>query len=83
MPREWRLPGIADGLVNSGKELVIVRGEESKRDGVNQELRFVRSWFEDFPRGVAYWKGFVQPRGKGSEIGGVRGGGGVKVGTEQ
>ena len=76
-------PGIADGLVKRGKELVIVKGEESKRDGVNQELRFVRSGFEDFAWGVAYRKGFVQPRGKGSKIGGIRGGGGVKVGTEQ
>jgi len=69
--------------VKRGKELVIVRGEESQRDGVNQELRFVRSGFEDFPRGIAYRKGFVQPRSKGSEIEGISGGGGVKVGTEQ
>jgi len=41
-------PGIADGLVKRGKELVIVRGEESKRDGVNQELCLLRSRFEDF-----------------------------------
>jgi len=76
-------PGIADGLVQRGKELVIVRGEESKRDGVNQELCFIRSGFEDFARGVAYRIGLVQPRGKGSEIGGISGGKGVKVGTEQ
>jgi len=50
---------------------------------VNQELRFVRSGFEDFPRVVAYRKGLVQPRGKGSEIRGISGGVGVKVGTEQ
>ena len=57
--------------------------EESKWDGVDQELRFVRSGFEDFPSGVAYWKGLVQPRGEGSEIGGIRGSRGVEVGTEQ
>jgi len=50
---------------------------------VNQELCFVRSGFEDFPRGVAYRKGPVQARGKGSEIGGISRGGGVKLGTEQ
>jgi len=76
-------PGIADGLVKRGKELVIVRGEKGKRAGVNQELCFVRSGFEDSPRGVAYRKGFVQPRGEGSQIGGIGRGRGVKVGTEQ
>ena len=50
---------------------------------MNQELRFVQSGFEHLPRGVPYRKGFVQPRGKGSKIGGISGGGGVKVGTEQ
>jgi len=34
-------PGIADGLMKRGQKLVIVRGEEGKRDGVNQPLRFV------------------------------------------
>jgi len=52
-------PGIADGLVKRGEELVIIGGEESKRDRVNQQLRFVRSWFENIPRIVAYWKRFV------------------------
>jgi len=53
------------------------------RDGVNQELRFVRSGFEDIPRRVAYREGLVQPRGKESEVGGTSRCGGVKVGTEQ
>ena len=66
-----------------GEELAIVRGEESKRDGVNQELCFVRSGFQEIPRGVAYQEGHVQPRSKGSEIGGVSGGVGVKVSAEQ
>ena len=50
---------------------------------MNQKLCFVWSGFEKIPKGVAYRKGLVQPRGKGSEIGGISGGGGVKVGTEQ
>ena len=50
---------------------------------MNQELRFVWSGFEDVPRRVAYRKGLVQPRGEGREIGGISGGGGVKVCTEQ
>jgi len=66
-----------------GEELAIVRGEESKRDRVNQELRFVWGWFENIPRGVAYRKGLVQPRGKGSKVRRVNGGGGVKVGAKQ
>ena len=39
-------PAIPDGLVKRGEELVIVRGEESKMDGVSQKLRFVRSGLE-------------------------------------
>jgi len=50
---------------------------------VNQKLWFVRSGFKKIPRGVAYREGLVQPDSKGSEIGGVSGGGGVKVGAEQ
>ena len=50
---------------------------------MNQKLGFVRGGFENIPRGVAYQKCLVQPRGKGSKIGGIGGGGGVKVGTEQ
>jgi len=50
---------------------------------VNQKLRFVRGRLENIPRGVAYWKGFVQSGGEGSEVGGISGGGGVKVSTEQ
>jgi len=50
---------------------------------VNQELCLVRSGLEDIPRRVAYRKGLVQPRGQGSEIGSIRGGGGVEIGTEQ
>jgi hypothetical protein len=69
--------------VKRGEELGIVRGEECKRDGVDQELCFVRSGFEEIPRGVAYRKGFVQPRGKGSEVRSIGGSGGVKVGTAQ
>jgi len=34
-------PGIADELMKRGKELVIVPGEESKRDGVNKKLGLV------------------------------------------
>ena len=58
-------------------------GEESKRDRVNQNLCFVRSRFEKIPGGVAYRKGLVQPRAKGSEIRGISGGRGVKIATEQ
>jgi len=50
---------------------------------VNQKRCFVWGRLEEIPRGVAYWKGLVQPRGKGSKIRGISGGGGVKVGTEQ
>ena len=50
---------------------------------MNQKLCFVRSGFEKIPGGVAYRKSLVQPRGKGSEIRGISGGGSVKVGTEQ
>jgi len=50
---------------------------------VNQRLCFVQSGFKKIPRGVAYREGLVQPRSKGSEIGGVRGGRGVKVGAER
>ena len=50
---------------------------------MNQKLCFVRGGFENIQRGVAYWKFLVQPRGKGSEIGGMSRGRGVKVGTEQ
>jgi len=50
---------------------------------VNQELCFVRSGFKKIPRGVAHWEGLVQPPSKGSEISGVSGGQGVKVGAEQ
>jgi len=39
--REWRLPGIADGLVKRGEELGIVCEEECERDGVDQKWRFV------------------------------------------
>jgi len=49
---------------------------------VNQKLRFVRSGFEEIPREVAYRKGLVPPRGKGREIRGIGGGGGVKIDTE-
>ena len=50
---------------------------------MDQKLCFVRSGFEDIPRGVAYRKGLIQPRGKGSEVRGISGGGGVKIGTKQ
>ena len=50
---------------------------------MNQKLCFVQSGFENVPRGVAYDKGLVQSQGKGGEIGGISGSGGVKVGTEQ
>jgi len=50
---------------------------------VNQKWCFVRSAFENIPRGVAYWKGLVQPRSEGSEVGSIGGGRGVEVGTEQ
>ena len=50
---------------------------------MNQKLCFVWSGFKKIPRGVAHWEGLVQPRSKGSEIGGVSGGRGVKVSTEQ
>jgi len=50
---------------------------------VNQKLCFVRSGFTKGPRGLANRKGLVQPRSKGSEIGGVSGGRGVQVGAEQ
>jgi len=50
---------------------------------VNQKLRFVRSGFEMIPGGVVYRKGLVQPRGKGSKMRGISGGGGVKIGTKQ
>jgi len=50
---------------------------------VDQKLRFIRSGFEEIPRAVAYRKGLVQPRGKGSEVGSISGGRGVKIGTEQ
>jgi len=66
-----------------GEELAIVRGEESERDGVNPKLCFVRCGFKKIPSGVAYREGLVQPHSKGSEIGGVRGGRGVKVSAEQ
>jgi len=76
-------PGIVDGLMKRGEKLVIVGGEEGKRDGVNQQLCFVWARFENVPRRVAYRKGLVQPSGEGSPIRGLSGGGGVKVGTEQ
>jgi len=66
-----------------GEELGIVCGEQRKRDGVDQKLRFVWSGFDEIPRGVAYRKGLVQPRGEGSNIRGRSGSGGVKVGTKQ
>jgi len=69
--------------VKRGEELGIVGGEECKRDGVDQKLCFVRSGYEEIPRGVAYRKGLVQPRGKGSEVRSMSGDGGMKVGTEQ
>jgi len=69
--------------VKRGEELGIVRGDENKRDRVNQRLCLVRGGFDEIPRGVAYRKGLVQPRGNGSEIRGVSGGGGVKVSAEQ
>ena len=50
---------------------------------MDQKLCFIWSGFEEIPRGVAYRKGLVQPRGKGSEVRSISGGGGVKVGTEQ
>jgi len=50
---------------------------------VDQKLRFVRSRLEEIPRGVAYRKGFVQPRGKRREVRSIGRGGGVKIGTEQ
>jgi len=50
---------------------------------VNQKLCFGWSGFEKIPRGVAHRGGLVQPRSKGGEIGGVSGGGGVKVGAKQ
>ena len=50
---------------------------------MDQKLRFVWGGFGEIPRGVADRKGFVQSRGKGSEIWGIGGGGGGKVGTEQ
>jgi len=50
---------------------------------VNQKLGFVWSGFEEIPRGVAYRVGLIQPRGEGSEVRGIGGEGGVKVGTEQ
>ena len=50
---------------------------------MNQKLCFVRSGFKKVPRGVAYREGLVQPCSKGSKIGGVSRGGGVKVSAEQ
>ena len=50
---------------------------------MNQKLGFVWGGSENIPRRVAYRKGLVQPRGEGSEIGGIGGGGGVKIGAEQ
>jgi len=50
---------------------------------VNQRLCFVRSGFEKIPRGMAYRKGLVQPCSKGSEVGSVSRGGGVKVSADQ
>jgi len=50
---------------------------------VNQKLCFIRSRLKKIPRGVDYRKGFVQPCSEGSKVGGVGGGGGVKVGAEQ
>jgi len=52
-------------------------------DRVNQKLCFVQSGFENIPRGVAYRKGLVQSRSKGGEVGGIGGGRGVEVCTEQ
>ena len=66
-----------------GEELGIVCREERKWDGVDQKLHFVWTGFEEIPRGVAYRKDLVQPRGKGSEVRSLSEGGGVKVGTEQ
>ena len=51
-------PGIADGLVKRGEELVIIRGKEGKRDRVNQCMCFVRGGLEDLPRGVAHSERF-------------------------
>ena len=50
---------------------------------MNQQLCFVWGGFENIPRRVAYRKGFIQSRGEGSEVRGISGGGGLKVGTEQ
>ena len=48
---------------------------------MDQKLCFVQSGFEDIPMGVAYRKGLIQPRGKGSEVIGISGGVGVKLGV--
>jgi len=50
---------------------------------VNQQLRFFQSRPKELLSGVAHWEGFIQPRSKESEVGGVCGGGGVKIGSEQ
>jgi len=76
-------PGIADGLMKRGEQLVIVREEEGKRNGVNQQLCFVWSGFENVPRRVPYREGFVQSQSEGGKVGGIGGGRGVKIGTEQ
>jgi len=69
--------------VKRGEELGIVRGEVCKKDRVDQKLCFFRSGFEDIPKGVAYRKGLIQPRGKGSKVRSISGGGGVKSGAKQ
>jgi len=49
---------------------------------VNRQLCLLQAWFEEIPRGVVHQETFVQSHSKGSEVGGVCGCGGVKVGTE-
>ena len=74
---------IVDALMKSGEELAIVGGEEGERDEVNQDLCLVWSGFKKIPRGIAHREDLVEPCSKGSKIGGVSGGRGVKVCTEQ
>jgi len=50
---------------------------------MNQQLCLVWGRFEQIPRGVAHREGLVQPSSKGSEVGGVSGGRGVKAGAEE
>jgi len=76
-------PGIADGLIKRGEELEILSTEDGKRNGVNQQLCFVWGGFEEIPRAFAHQEDLFQPGSNGSEVGGVSGGWGVKVGAEK